>query len=174
MIDNLECPSHLEQIRNRAAEKDRDRAIAEMSEWVKRSAIAEMSEWVKRSNRQVNTIDGLNKELEAAKAEIQRLRDYLSTADEADGPLMYTSDHDKILAREIQKLRGELAMMPTDPNYEYKHRPVVSTDCSFGDHKSCEGSEPVLWPDGETTTRMCSCACHNFDPNSIYVGERKL
>src|ERR1035438_6134281 len=91
MIDNLECPSHLEQIRNRAAEKDRDRAIAEMSEWVKRSAIAEMSEWVKRSNRQVNTIDGLNKELEAAKAEIQRLRDYLSTADEADGPLMYTS-----------------------------------------------------------------------------------
>src|ERR1035438_6272542 len=114
MIDNLECPSHLEQIRNRAAEKDRDRAIAEMSEWVKRSA------------RQVNTIDGLNKELEAAKAEIQRLRDYLSTADEADGPLMYTSDHDKILAREIQKLRGELAMMPTDPNYEYKHRPVVS------------------------------------------------
>lgn len=63
---------------------------------------------------------------------------------------------------------------PIDPNYEYKHKPVVSTDCSLLDHASCEGQEPALWPDGDTTIRTCSCACHNFDPNSVYVGDRKL
>ena len=50
-----------------------------------------------------------------------------------------------------------------DPNATYKNTPVVSTDCSFGDHAQCDGSEPALWPDGETTIRKCSCACHTTE-----------
>ena len=50
-----------------------------------------------------------------------------------------------------------------DPNAIYKTTPVVSTDCLNQDHRFCEGSEPSLWPDGETTTRKCSCACHTND-----------
>ena len=47
-----------------------------------------------------------------------------------------------------------------DPNVIYKNTPVVSTDCLNKDHRFCEGSDPALWPDGETTIRKCSCACH--------------
>lgn len=48
----------------------------------------------------------------------------------------------------------------TDPNAEYKVRPVVSTDCEAGDHLQCEGEESALWPDGSSTMRPCSCPCH--------------
>lgn len=48
-----------------------------------------------------------------------------------------------------------------DANAEYKVRPVVSTDCTFGDHQSCEGEESALWPDATFTMRKCSCECHN-------------
>lgn len=45
-------------------------------------------------------------------------------------------------------------------NEALKVRPVVSTDCRYRDHASCEGSEPSLWPDGTSSVRPCSCVCH--------------
>ncbi len=47
-----------------------------------------------------------------------------------------------------------------DANAELKRRPTLSTDCRYNDHEACEGSEPAIWPDGDQTTRKCSCACH--------------
>jgi hypothetical protein len=47
-----------------------------------------------------------------------------------------------------------------DANAELKHRPVVSMDCRYNDHQSCEGQESALWPDGDFTIRRCSCPCH--------------
>ena len=45
-------------------------------------------------------------------------------------------------------------------NEALKVRPVVSMDCRYEDHSSCEGSEPSLWPDGTSSVRRCSCSCH--------------
>lgn len=47
-------------------------------------------------------------------------------------------------------------------NEETKVRPVVSTDCSYNDHTSCEGDESTLWPDGTFSMRKCSCPCHEM------------
>ena len=45
-------------------------------------------------------------------------------------------------------------------NEATKVRPVVSMDCRYNDHSSCEGSESALWPDGTSSVRRCICPCH--------------
>ena len=45
-------------------------------------------------------------------------------------------------------------------NEATKVRSVVSMDCRYNDHSSCEGSESYLWPDGTSSVRQCSCVCH--------------
>jgi hypothetical protein len=53
-----------------------------------------------------------------------------------------------------------LADPAPDPNAALKVAPIVSTDCGVGDHKSCEGEESAIWPDGTVSMRKCSCKCH--------------
>ena len=44
-------------------------------------------------------------------AEIERLKNFISEADEPDGSLMWTSDHQKILERDTASLRKQLELM---------------------------------------------------------------
>jgi len=57
-----------------------------------------------------------------------------------------------------------------DLNAELKVAPVISTDCEFNDHASCEGSESALWPDGDFTIRPCCCPCHTGAADRAPIG----
>ena len=56
-------------------------------------------------------------------------------------------------------------------NKATKVRPVVSMDCRYNDHSSCEGSESALWPDGTSSVRRCGAAhCHLTSGESFDAG----
>lgn len=128
-IEELKTKRTMAKLDHLIAVEDRERLMAEKTEL--QDNLRQMTDCrddLKRLVAQMNT------ELAELEREIERLKNFISEADEPDGSLMWTSDHAKILDRETTSLREQLARL--------QWRPITETDLpSRGDEALELGNE---------------------------------